>query len=201
MTDFLNQIGIELQSLQFLEILAVISGLAYVVLASKGNKWCFLFGLISSVIYVYITFIYHLYFDTSINIYYIIMSFIGWYEWSNKQEKSDLVINTTAKNKLITGILSSAVVCIILAFFVDRFSDAELAYADAFTTVFAIYATWMTVKRYIENWIIWIVVDLVASFMYFYKELYFTSLLFIIYTVIAIVGYFKWEKLLTKQKK
>jgi nicotinamide mononucleotide transporter len=92
--------------------------------------------------------------------------------------------------------LSGISLTLILAFGAERFSTAELAYLDAFTTVFAIIATYMVVKKYIENWLIWIVVDLVASGMYFYKDLYFTSLLFLIYTLIAIFGYFKWKKLI-----
>ena len=92
--------------------------------------------------------------------------------------------------------IAGGTLTIVLAFVAEYFSNTQLAYLDAFTTIFAIIATFMVVKKRLENWLIWIVVDLVASGMYFYKELYFTALLFFTYTIIAIVGYFKWKKLL-----
>lgn len=196
MQDFFAGIINELEVFNWLEITAVISALLYVFLAARGNKWCFLFGLISSAIYVYITFKLNFYFDVLINLYYIAMSYFGWISWSTEKDNSTLQISTTPKIQLKLYVIAGGILTIILAFVAEYFSNAQLAYLDAFTTIFAIIATFMVVKKQLENWLIWIVVDLVASGMYFYKELYFTALLFFIYTIIAIVGYFKWKKLL-----
>lgn len=195
MQEILASFFEESKAYGFLESAAVLSALIYIYLASKGKRLCFLFGLISSVIYVYLTIQLKLYFDTFINGYYIYMSFAGWFAWENQNNLEIEVLNLSKKElslSLILGILAT----LILAFFADNYSDATLPYADAFTTVFSIIATWMVVKKYLENWLFWIVIDAVAATMYFYKELYLTSMLFALYTIIAINGYFKWKKLL-----
>lgn len=195
MQEILASFFEESKAYGFLESAAVLSALIYIYLASKGKRLCFLFGLISSVIYVYLTIQLKLYFDTFINGYYIYMSFAGWFAWKNQNNREIEVLNLSKKElslSLILGILAT----LTLAFFADNYSDAALPYADAFTTVFSIIATWMVVKKYLENWLFWIVIDAVASGMYFYKELYLTSMLFALYTIIAINGYFKWKKLL-----
>lgn len=191
----------ELEIFNGLEIIAVITALIYVALAAIGNRWCFLFGLISSTIYVYITFKLNFFFDVGINIYYVIMSFFGWFVWSVKPNQSSTIIKKTSAKRLGIAVLIGLSFSFILAYSAERFSSAELPYLDAFTTVFAIIATFMVVQKQIENWLIWIVVDCVAAGMYFHKELYFTSLLFVIYTIVAVFGYLKWKKLLEISSK
>tara|TARA_R110000868_G_scaffold107025_1_gene292987 strand:- start:980 stop:1585 length:606 start_codon:yes stop_codon:yes gene_type:complete len=179
-----------------MEVIAVVTALVYIVLASKGNRWCFLFGLISSLIYVYITFQLNFFFDVGINAYYVIMSFYGWGAWSKQTNPSAVKVQQISFKQLAITLILGAVIFLTLGAIADEHSSAELAYFDAFTTVFAIIATYMVVKRQIENWLIWIVVDAVAAGMYFYKELYFTTLLFLVYTLVAVFGYLKWKKLL-----
>lgn len=179
----------------WMESIAVLSALIYVYLASKGKRLCFLFGLISSAIYVYLTIQLKLYFDTFINSYYIYMSFAGWFAWK-KQNNGEIYVQKISTKRLRISLLIGFPLTLLLAFWADRYTDASIPYLDAFTTVFSIIATWMVVKKYLENWLFWIVIDSVAAGMYFYKELYLTALLFILYTIIAINGYFKWKKLL-----
>jgi nicotinamide mononucleotide transporter len=179
----------------WLESIAVLSALVYVYLASKGNRLCFIFGLISSAIYVYLTIQLKLYFDTFINSYYIYMSFAGWFAWK-KQNNGEIAVQKLTTKKLNLSLLIGFPLTFLLAFWADQYTDASIPYLDAFTTVFSIIATWMVVKKYLENWLFWIVIDAVAAGMYFYKELYLTALLFILYTIIAINGFFKWKKLL-----
>lgn len=199
MNEFFNQLINEGSALSKLEITAVVTALIYVYLATKGNKWCFLFGLISSSIYLYITFIYKFYFDFGINGYYVVMSVYGWLAWSKKNGIEDEKINRINTKKLLLYIFSGAIITVILASLVTKFTDASLPYFDAFTTVFSIIATFMVVKKELENWLFWIVIDLVASYMYYYKELYFTALLFVIYTFVAVFGYFRWKKIMIQK--
>ncbi|MFT6166055.1 MAG: nicotinamide mononucleotide transporter [Vicingaceae bacterium] len=184
-----------------MEAVAVVTALIYIALASKGNRWCFLFGLISSSIYVYITFHLNFFFDVGINAYYVIMSFYGWFAWSKQNNPSSVQVEKISSKKLVLTITLGTITFLTLAAIADKYSSAELAYFDAFTTVFAVIATYMVVKRQIENWLIWIVVDAIAAGMYFYKELYFTTLLFIVYTLVAVFGYLKWKKLLNLNLK
>lgn len=194
MESIIDSIIQEKEGYGLLEIIAVATAIIYIVLATKSNRWCFLFGLISSVIYVYLATSLKFYFDSAINSYYVFMSFYGWFAWSKnkKQEKNE--IRWMKKKNLIGLLITSSLVTIILAFVANQLSDASLPYLDSFTTTFAILATWMVVKKYIENWLIWIAVDAVAAGMYFNKGLVLTALLFVAYTIIVIFGYFKWKK-------
>tara|TARA_B110000503_G_scaffold143769_1_gene248335 strand:- start:872 stop:1477 length:606 start_codon:yes stop_codon:yes gene_type:complete len=191
----------EIEVFNTMEIIAVITALIYIFLASKGNRWCFLFGLISSSIYVYITLKLNFLFDVGINAYYVIMSFYGWFAWSKQSNPSALEVEKISSKKLILTITVGTITFLTLATIANKYSSAELPYFDAFTTVFAVIATYMVVKRQIENWLIWIVVDAIAAGMYFYKELYFTTLLFMVYTIVAVFGYLKWIKLLNLNLK
>lgn len=182
------------------EIIAVSSALIYVALAAKANKWCFLFGLISSSIYIYLSATLAFYYDTLINIYYVLMSVYGWFAWSAKKE-AEKGIQVLGRNKF--GLLIGIGIGITIAFALlsKYFLEGSLPYFDSFTTVFSFIATWMVIKKHIENWLIWVFVDFTAAFMYLYKGLYLTFLLFIIYTIIAIYGYLKWKKQLQQFSK
>lgn len=193
MQEILAALYQEGQAFSWLEIIGVLTALIYVVLAAKGNKWCFLFGLISAIIYVYLSVVLKFYFDTAINIYYIIMSFYGWFSWGRKKSSTNFIPLQLKKKHFLAYLISGFIITLVLAFIVDQLSDAALPYFDAFTTIFAIIATYMVVKKWIENWLIWVVVDAVAAGMYWHKELYLTSLLFIVYTIISVVGYQKWK--------
>jgi nicotinamide mononucleotide transporter len=196
MSELISQLINQGQALNFWEVIAVISALIYIYFAAKGNRWCFLFGLISSAIYIYLSATLKFYFDTLINSYYVIMSFYGWVVWSNGEQNESLKVLSLNKKSFTTYISIGFAITFLSGFAANQYSDASLPYLDAFTTVFSIIATWMVVQKQLQNWLIWIVVDAIASGMYFYKELYLTSLLFIIYTIIAIRGYFKWKTLL-----
>ncbi|MBR9831906.1 nicotinamide mononucleotide transporter [bacterium] len=183
----------EVSNFSILEIIGVISSLLYIYFATKENRLCFLFGLISSTIYVYICFSYQLYFDTLINLYYIVMSFVGWAMWSENKNKVEEKVKSIQNKTFLLYATIGGLATLVFGGIALNYSDASLPFVDSFTTVFAIIATVMVVKKQIENWLIWIIVDGVGIGMYFYKELYFTSFLFLIYTIIAIQGYRKWK--------
>ncbi|MEQ8623488.1 MAG: nicotinamide riboside transporter PnuC [Vicingaceae bacterium] len=194
MQELINALYYEGHAFSGLEIIGVITALIYVGLAAKGNRWCFLFGLISSAVYIYLSLVLKFYFDTAINTYYIVMSFYGWFAWGKTDSSSDFIPQKLKSLHFALYIVVGSFVTISLAYAVSKYSDAALPYFDAFTTIFAIIATYMVVKKWIENWLIWVVVDTVAAGMYWYKELYLTALLFFIYTIISIIGYQKWKK-------
>jgi len=193
MTELIDQLLKESSNFNALEVLAVLTALAYVVLASKGSKWCFVFGLISSAIYVYLATILKYYFDSFINLYYVVMSVYGWFAWSNKRSGKSLNVNSMSLKKFVIWLLLALAISLMLGFSAS-YTDAALPYWDAITTVYAVLATFLVVKKVIENWLIWIVVDFIAMLMYFEKGLLLTSGLFLVYTIIAINGYVQWRK-------
>jgi nicotinamide mononucleotide transporter len=111
-----------------------------------------------------------------------------------KKDRSKLPV-TRLKSKLFYLLLILIIVLTFIAgYFLKNYADSSLPYLDAFTTSASIIATWMLAKKLLENWLFWVVIDAVSMFMYIYKELYATAILFLVYTLIAVVGYQKWKR-------
>lgn len=174
------------------EIPAVIAALLYILLAARRNRWCFIYGLISSAIYIYLTIRLKLYFDSFINIYYVGMSVYGWIDWSKNDPSKGLQIERLGWKKFSIYSIAILAISLVLGYWAKHYTDDSLPYWDAFTTTASLLATYWVVKRYLENWLIWIVVDLLCTFIYFFKGLPLTAALFLLYTFMAGFGYYKW---------
>lgn len=173
--------------------------LAYLILAAAESNWCWPAALISVILYIYICYINQLYLETILQFFYLGMAVYGWYQWKPKKgEKETAILQLPTKLQLIL-IASGTLISLLLGWYFKHYTNAALPYLDAFITVFSMITTWMVTRKYIENWIWWIVVDSAAAYLYFAKQLYITAGLFILYVVIVIIGYFKWKKLLQVQ--
>jgi len=186
----------------FLEITAVFFGLLSVWYAKKNNILVFPTGLISTAIYVYLLWKWGLLGDMTINIYYVIMSVYGWYHWSRKKNEvvAFPISTTTKKEQLWAWILFVAAMLFVV--FVYKYFDkftSWTAYVDTLTTGIFFAAMWLMAKRKLENWILWIIGDIISIPLYFYKGYTFTSIQYIIFTIIAVYGYLEWNKI--KHKK
>lgn len=184
-----------------LEFIAVVFGVISVLFAKKNNILVYPTGLVSTILFVYILYKFQLYGDLIINIYYSIMSFLGWYLWSKtKGGHEEFPISTISRKEFV---ISSLIFLITLTFvalvyhFFDKFTDWT-AYVDALTTGLFFVGMWLMAKRKIENWIFWIIADIISVPLYFYKGLTFSSFQFILFTIIAILGYREWKKYLQK---
>ena len=186
----------------FLELTAVFSGTVSVLYARKNNILVFPTGLVSTLIYVYILFKFSLYGDLIINGYYSIMSFLGWYLWLRKKNGTDKfqISAMNRKDYMISSVIFAGTLFFIalVYHFFDKFT-IWVAYVDTFTTALFFVGMWLMAKRKIENWLIWIVADSISVPLYFHKGLTFSSLQFLLFTIIAILGYTEWKKLLLKQ--
>lgn len=178
----------------FIEITAVVLSLLYVWLAAKENKWCWLFGGIGSAIYVYINFTSHLYYDTLLQLYYVLVAVYGLLHWNKTNTKSQVEVKPISKQNLVFVLALSA----IATYFLGEWSKAHIAqntsHLDAGVTVFSLVATWLTARKILESWLLWIAIDIAATFMYYLKGLHATTLLYILFTIMAVYGYFKWKK-------
>lgn len=185
-----------------LEITAVLFGIISVLFARKNNILVYPTGLISTLIFIYILYNFKLYGEFIINIYYSVMSIFGWYLWSrrnNGQEEFPISIMNSKEYKISSLIFSVTLLFIALVYhFFDKFTDLT-AYVDAFTTALFFVGMWLMAKRKIENWIVWIVADIISVPLYYYKGLTVSSLQFIVFTIIAILGYLEWRKFLQKK--
>ncbi len=203
----LNQILASALGMGWLQWLAFIFGIAYVILAAKENAWCWPVGLISVVIafFVYADPEVKLYSDALLQIFYAIMSIYGWWIWTSHSsnsaeepldspEAAPLEIHTWPIKRhlmiMIIGLILAAIWGKICQF---QFG-AALPYIDATTTVFSLIATYMVTQKILENWLYWILIDVVCIFVYLHRELYLFSIMFLIYAIVAVIGYFNWRK-------
>jgi len=187
----------------FVEIIAVITGLLYVILAIHKNPLLWLFGIISSGLYVWIFYHSGIYAYAFLYVYYVVIGLYGWYNWSgkskDKQEQYNLAVQRTSKSILWLCISLTLALVIPITFFLKKFTSSDLPMADAFLTAGGFVATWMLTQKYIEQWLFWIIIDLSTMGVMIYQKLYPSALLFLIYTLLAIKGFVQWKKELKAQ--
>ena len=189
-------------ALSWIEIWAVITGLIYVILAAREQIWCWFFGIISSALSIYLFYTGQLYAESILYVYYVVAGFYGWYAWKGRSKESvatpPLQIHTwTVRNHLLALFIGS-LLSLILAWGLARYTDAQIPLLDSFTTIFSFIATYMVTRKVLENWLYWIVIDIVTSGMYFYRGFYLYALLMVVYTLIAAIGYYQWKRLYDK---
>lgn len=183
-----------------LEWLATILSIAYVLLAAKGNPWCWPIGLVSVIItfIVYIRPEVRLYSEATLQVYYMGMSIYGWIVWTKKKEgtaeaESLLSIQRWTIKQHLMAVGAGVVLLFLLGSFWSWMGGA-LPYVDAFTTAFSIIATYMVAQKVIENWIYWIVIDTVSVFINWDRGLYLFAVLFIVYCIVAVFGLIEWRR-------
>ena len=183
-----------------LEIIAVIFGLLSVWFSKQNNVLVFPTGMISTSIFVYLLYKWVLLGDMIINGYYFVMSIYGWHYWTKR--KNNIVTPITKLNfkekKISAYIFISSIILIFLVYqYFDKWNSVT-AYIDNLTTAIFFVGMWLMANRKLENWIFWIIGDLISVPLYLYKGLVFTSLQYFIFTFIAIAGYYSWKRILNK---
>lgn len=185
----------------FLEITAVFFGFLSVWYSKQNKVLVFPTGMISTIIFVYLLLKWELLGDMMINAYYFIMSVYGWFVWTRKVDETHVtpISRTTHKEKVTSVFIFLAT--LLFVFLVYKSFDkwtGWVAYVDTITTAIFFVGMWLMARRKIENWIYWIVGDIISVPLYFYKGFTFTSLQYLGFTFIAIFGYLAWKKTLNK---
>jgi len=185
-----------------LESLAVIFSLIYVILAARENTLCWLAAAISVCLYIYICFHAKLYAETALQIFYLIMAFLGYLSWKKLNVK-EIKIKESSITELnirqhIAIIFTGLIISFFLGFVLTTYTDAKMPLLDAFTTVFSVIATIMVIKKILENWLYFIAIDIASIYLYHSRDLNQTAILFILYSIIAIIGYYNWTSSLVK---
>lgn len=184
-----------------LEIIGVVFGFLSVWYAKQNKIWVYPTGMISTSIFVYILLKFGLLGDMLINAYYFIMSIYGWYIWSLKvDETHHTPITQTTKNEKLFSIVIFFLTLLFVYFIYESFDKwtSWTAYVDTVTTAIFFVGMWLMARKKIENWIFWIIGDIISVPLYFYKGLTFTSIQYLFFTIIAIYGYKAWKKDLNK---
>ncbi|WP_136480419.1 nicotinamide riboside transporter PnuC [Cognatitamlana onchidii] len=185
-----------------LEIIAVFFGFASVWFSKKNNVLVFPTGMVSTLIFVYLLLKWELLGDMMINAYYFIMSVYGWYVWTRRVDKTHLtpISRTTSNEKKVGALLFMATLLFVyLVYITFNKWTSWVAYVDTITTAIFFVGMWLMARRKIENWIFWIVGDLISIPLYYHKGLTFTSLQYFGFTLIAIFGYLTWREIVNKK--
>lgn len=184
--------------------IATVTAVIYVILAAKEKTLCWPFGIISSLFSVVVYLESDLPFESLLNVFYIFAGVYGWRKWSRKNSPNEKKTNPVIRLDLKTGMILLACgtgASILFGAISKHFETSAFPWADAAITAFSILATWMTAKKVIENWLLWILVDLSAVFVYILKgpSMYLFAILFLLYTFMATAGYFAWKKTLNQE--
>jgi nicotinamide mononucleotide transporter len=179
-----------------LEALAVLSGLVYVVLAVPRSRWCWVAGGFSSLIYVWLSVRARLPMQSLLQAWYVGVAVYGFLRWSREVRTG---ISLLSWRGHVAGIAASVLLAVTIGHFLAAETQAAWPYLDALTTVLSLFASWLTARAKLENWLYWIAVDTVLAGLYAAQGLVFTAFLFLVFLVTASVGFVEWSKTYRRQ--
>ncbi len=186
--------------MELTEGIAVVLGLVSVYLVTRQNVWCYPLGIVSVAIYVVIFFDVKLYADMGLQFFFIALQLYGWYEWLHGGEnKTELHVSRAPLRMYAVTALFVLSFSVLLGYLLRTWTDASLPFVDSLLAVMSMAAQWMMARKYIENWILWTVVNAGSIAMFGVKELYFTMALYGVYLILGIVGFFTWKKSMVHQ--
>jgi len=184
------------------ELLGTLFGLIYVWLSIRQSLHTWTAGIITSLLYCWVFFEAKFYAGMGLQGYYLIISIYGLWSWrrggENSSEGETLHVSCTKVNLWVKLFILNLFLTLLMYYLLSRYTDSPIPFGDAFTTSLSIIATWMLARKKIEQWLIWIFIDLISSGLYLYRGLYPTVFLFMVYTVMAVIGYYEWRKELVK---
>jgi nicotinamide mononucleotide transporter len=195
MQQIISQFINDIHQTTWLEFIAVIAGIASVIFSRKENILVYPIGMINTGIFIWLYVTHGLYADASVNFYYTVMSIIGWVMWARKTEgKTVLHITASSRKDWIYSLIFFFVCWAILYFLLSRFTDSTVPIADSFTSGAAFTGMWLMNKKKLENWTWWIITNLASIPLNYYKHLVFTSFQYLVFLILAVMGYITWRK-------
>ena len=183
-------------------------GLIYLWLEYRASIYLWIASIVMPAIYLYIYYNAGLYADFGINIYYLLIALYGWLAWrygfhlfGNNKKQEELTITHTPKKVWAKLLFTYLATQIIIYTTLVLYTDSTVPLWDSFTTSLSVVGMWMLARKYVEQWWVWMVVDITSAGLYIHKELYFTSTLYALYAIISIFGYYKWKKMVQNTYK
>lgn len=184
----------------WLDIVTTVLGLAYILFEYRASVWMWLVGFLMQSLGIVLYYQKGLYADCGMEFYYLAMTVYGYWKWIHgSSEKKELPIRHFPKKLILPWLGVIALVWLTIYLILSNFTNSTVPIADSFTTALSIIGIWALAHKYLEQWFIWIAVDVVTCGLYFYKEIPFKASLYALYVVIAIFGYIKWKKMITSQ--
>ena len=178
----------------YTEMLAAAVALIGVWLTSRKQLHGWTLGFAGSIIYTAIFFVSGLYAESVLQIFYAFMGVYGWLKWKNETTESQTAVKHIPLKTIVSSAFITVTLSIVAGAFLNRFSDSTVPYLDASLAAAGLVITLLMAKRFVENWLAWIVVDLVSAALYFYRELHITAVVYLFFTTMAVYGYFHWKR-------
>ncbi|WP_036678085.1 nicotinamide riboside transporter PnuC [Daejeonella oryzae] len=184
----------QLIATSWLEWLGTITGFICVYLAARQNIWNWPIAIISVLAYAFLFYEYKLYGDAVLQLYFLATSAYGWYYWHKLKEEHSKPIVSLNTNEILKVIAGVSLLTIFMGYILDSYTDSNVPYADGFCTSLSFIAQFLMTRKVLQNWILWIIVDICYVPLYLYKDLALTTLLYILFLGLAVVGYLDWKK-------
>lgn len=189
-----------IQNTTWLEYIAVFAGITSVWYSRKENVLVYPVGLINTIIYIYLSFKFHLPGEASVNFYYSLMSFYGWYMWLKKDQQQEIILHISFSNRkmqlyqVLFFLFFYITLYISLVYLKENFFEGAIPWADAFASATAFTGMWLMTRKKVESWYWWILTNISSIPLYFVKGLVFTSVYYLILLVMAIFGLTAWTQ-------
>jgi nicotinamide mononucleotide transporter len=184
-----------------LEIVAAIFGVVSVFLSVRQNIWSWPTAIVNVGLYIIVFYGSKLYADTGLQVVYVALNAYGWYHWLyGGKNRTELPVTRTRAPVAAILVALVAAGTAVIGTFLSRNTDAALPWVDAMTTSTSLAAQWMMTRKLLENWIIWVAVDVVYIAMYIYKSLYVTSGLYLVFLILSAMGYLEWRRSLAERE-
>jgi nicotinamide mononucleotide transporter len=194
-----------METLTVLDVIGAAIGLVYLYLEYKASIYLWIVGIIMPAIYIFTFYKAGLYADVGMNVYYLLAAVYGWITWNlgkkHRQQDEEMPITRTAVKYILPCLIIFLLLWLLEAWTLIRFTNSTVPWMDAFVNALSVIGMWMLARKYVEQWLVWILVDVCSCGLYIYKGLPFTSTLYGLYVIIAIFGYFKWLRMMKENGK
>ena len=176
------------------EWLGVITGFICIYLAARENIWSWPVSIISVLAYAWVFFEARMYGDMALQFYFLFTAMYGWYYWVKKQDLQEKPIDTITTKGWILSFISVLVLSVLLGFFLDNYTNTDVPYEDGFCTAMSFVAQFLLTRKILQNWLLWIFVDICYIPLYLYKNLNLSAIFYAFLVAIALKGYLDWRK-------
>jgi nicotinamide mononucleotide transporter len=200
-TQIVQAVSDQFFQISWLEWIGTVTGFICIYLAAKENIWNWPVSIISVVAYAIVFYQNKLYGDAGLQIYFLGTAIYGWYIWLRKRKTTDRPIESIAGIQWLYVIAGIIVLTAVLSIYLKANTDTDVPYADGFCTALSFIAQLLLTRKILQNWILWVIVDICYVPLYFHKHLALTAVLYIVLTIIAFMGYLDWKKTYREQQE
>lgn len=179
-----------------LQIVGTLLGLLYLWLEYKANIWVWIVGAIMPMVHGVLYLSSGIYADAAMQLYYVVAGIYGLFVWLRGEKRSEkrVDIQNTPKQWVLPLIMVYVILHVALYFLLTEFTDSRVPFFDSMSTALSVVAMWMLSRKLVEQWLVWLVVDMISVGLYLYKGIPITALLYTLYCALAVAGYMRWRK-------